>query len=82
MIGLADAVDSVGRVVPIHDDGNFGTVGEVDKCFIAVVRGEVESGQEIGPQDGLTDIGDDERKVEDTVGYTDLAVCKTVARYF
>lgn len=43
---------------------------------------EIKTGQEIGPQDGLADVGYDEGKVENAVSDADLTIAKAVAGNF
>ena len=76
-------VYSVAIFVAINADWDFGTVRKINERLVAVIWGEVKTGEEICPENWLSDIGDDEREVVKlAVGYTDLSFRKTIARNF
>ena len=63
MIDLVDVVYSVAVFVAIDADWDFGTVRKINERLVAVIWGEIKTGEEVCPENRLSDIGDDEREV-------------------
>ena len=56
-------VYSVAVFVAIDADWDFGTVRKINERLVAVIWGEIKTGEEVCPENRLSDIGDDEREV-------------------